>query len=99
MQFDDKILGHSKNEKDLGVRLHFYHLPGNHYSNEKNRINRVLGLFLLETIAQKWSLNCISPHQDYNVQFWRPYYKEDTESLESVQKMMIKKTKELPVQR
>ena len=89
-------LGRAYSARDLGVQVCSDLRPREQCIIARNRANKILG-FIKRCVTNRTSevilrlyLALVRPHLDYAAQFWSPYYRKDTESLEAVQRRMTK---------
>ena len=95
-QLNDKEIGTTQCERDLGVRVNKDLKPKEQVISVRNKANRILGFISRsvsnrsEEVILKLYLALVRPHLDYAVQFWSPYYRKDIDPLERIQRRMTK---------
>ena len=91
-----KQLAKVEQEKDLGVVISSDLKPSKQCSEVVKTANKLIGFigrsfeFRTEEIILNLYNSLVRPHLEYCVQCWSPYYKNDIEKLEGVQRRMTK---------
>ena len=91
-----KQLAKVEQEKDLGVVISSDLKPSKQCSEVVKTANKLIGFigrsfeFRTEEIILNLYNSLVRPHLEYCIQCWSPYYKNDIEKLEGVQRRMTK---------